>query len=100
MSNTAAVSPLFGTVSVRMYSVWTGPRPGGGAYCNGNPGGGSTVERYQRNAPSPNATVTPAIHTTPATDWPRIRSQADGHGRVICGGGGPATTARTLTRAR
>src|SRR5258705_13752060 len=100
MSNTAAVSPLFGTVSVRMYSVWTGPRPGGGAYCKGNPGDGSTVVRYQRNAPSPNATVRPAIHTTPVTDWPRMRSQVDGHGRVICGGGRKSMPAPAVTGVR
>src|SRR5258705_12742338 len=83
-----------------MYSVWTGPRPVGGAYCSGNPGGGSTVVRYQRNAPSPNATVRPAIHTTPVTDWPRMRSQVDGHGRLICGGVGASTPARTVTGVR
>src|SRR6201991_520974 len=83
-----------------MYSVCTGPRPGGGAYCSGKPGEGSTVVRYQRKAPRPNATVRPAIHTTPVTDWPRMRSQADGHGRVACCGVGTSTPARTVTGVR
>src|SRR5258705_5187306 len=100
MSNNVAVSPFCGTVSVRMYSVWTGRRPGGGVYCKGNPGDGSTVVRYQRNAASQNARVRPAIHTTPVTDWPRMRSQVDGHGRVICGGVGTSMPARTVTGVR
>ena len=58
-----------------MYSVCTGPRPGGGAYCSGNPGDGSTVVRYQRNPPSAAATVRPRIHAMPLNDWPKMRSQ-------------------------
>src|SRR3979490_1772990 len=83
-----------------MYSVCTGPRPGGGAYCSGNPGDGSTVVRYHRYAPSPNAIVAPAIHTTPITDWPRMRSSANGHGTMACGGVGTSTPARTVTGVR
>src|SRR5215212_4755614 len=83
-----------------MYSACTGPRPVGGAYCSGNPGEGSTVVRYHRYAPSPNATVSPTIHTTPVTDWPRMRSQEYDHGRLICGGVGTSTPARTVTGVR
>ena len=83
-----------------MYSVCTGPRPGGGAYWSGNPGDGSTVVRYHRNAPSPKTTVRPAIHTTPVTDWPRMRSHVYGHGRLIRGGVGTSTPARTVTGVR
>ena len=76
------------------------PEPGGGAYCSGKPGDGSTVVRYHRNAPSPNSTVSAATHSTPVTDWPRMRSQVYGHGRLCCGGVGTSTPARTVTGVR
>src|SRR3954471_12956310 len=83
-----------------MYSVCTGPRPVGGAYCSGNPGDGSTVGRYHRNSPSPNATVRPAIHGTPVNDRPRMRSHLEGHGRLIRGAVGTSTRARPVTGVR
>src|SRR5262245_44115641 len=83
-----------------MYSLCTGPSPGGGAYCSGNPGEGSTVVRYHRNAPRPNATVSAATNATVVTDCPRMRSQVNGHGRVLCGGVGTSTPTRTVTGVR
>ncbi len=89
-----------GTDSVRMYSVWTGPSPGGGPYCSGNPGDASTVLRFQRNAPSAAATVRLRIHAKPLSDRPRMRSQVYGHGSSARAGVATSTPARTVTGVR
>ncbi len=83
-----------------MYSVWTGPRPGGGAYCNGNAGGFSTTVRSQPTAATPASTVNTASHITPVTDCPSTRSHGYDHGRAARGGVGTSTPARTVTGVR
>ena len=92
--------PSFGTDSVLMYSVCTGPSPGGGAYWMGKPGSGSTVVRYQRNAPTPAIADSASTHATPVIDWPRMRSHSYVHGTSTRSGVGTSTPARSVTGVR
>ena len=98
--NSVAVSPSLGIDSVRMYSHWTGPNPGGGAYCRGKPGDGSTVVRYASTAPRPASTDNPSSTTTWVTDCPRIRSNGNGHGTSVRAGVGMSMPARRVTGVR
>ena len=44
--------------------------------------------------------MSPATHSTPVTDWPRMRSHVYGHGNSDRGGVGTSTLARTVTGVR
>ena len=74
--NSVAVRPCLDTDSVRMYSDCTGPSPGGGAYCSGNPGGFSSTLRNHTSATTPSSTASAPTPSAPLTDWPSTRSQA------------------------